>query len=147
MKPVVFDDAELGTILAQLSGFYHVKVEYAPEVLPRFDKDMAKRLRTSLKRRGITFHVGAAVTAIEATADGQAQVKFTRKGKEEVIVADRVLMAVGRGARLAGLALENTSIAYTPRGIEVDEWMQTLILMRSAMRSLTRTLCWRLIYS
>lgn len=27
MKPVVFD-AELGTILAQLSGFYHVKVEY-----------------------------------------------------------------------------------------------------------------------
>lgn len=28
MKPVVFDDAELGTILAQLSGFYHVKVEY-----------------------------------------------------------------------------------------------------------------------
>lgn len=27
MKPVVFDDAEL-TILAQLSGFYHVKVEY-----------------------------------------------------------------------------------------------------------------------
>ena len=28
MKPVVFDDAELGTILAQLSGFYHIKVEY-----------------------------------------------------------------------------------------------------------------------
>ena len=28
MKPEVFDDAELGTILAQLSGFYHVKVEY-----------------------------------------------------------------------------------------------------------------------
>ena len=24
MKPEVFDDAELGTILAQLSGFYHV---------------------------------------------------------------------------------------------------------------------------
>lgn len=101
-------------------------VEYAPEVLPRFDKDMAKRLRTSLKRRGIAFHVGAAVTAIEE-ADGQAQVKFTRKGKEEVVVADRVLMAVGRGARLAGLALENTTIAHTPRGIEVDEWMQTSV--------------------
>ena len=28
MKPVVFDDAELGIILAQLSSFYHVKVEY-----------------------------------------------------------------------------------------------------------------------
>ena len=103
-------------------------VEYAPEVLPRFDKDMAKRLRTSLKRRGITFHVGAAVTAIEATADGQAQVKFTRKGKEEAIVADRVLMAVGRGPRLEGLDLSAAGIAHTPRGIEVDEWMQTSVL-------------------
>lgn len=28
MKPVVFDNAELGTILTQMAGFYHVKVEY-----------------------------------------------------------------------------------------------------------------------
>lgn len=28
MKPVVFDNAELGTILMQIADFYHVKVEY-----------------------------------------------------------------------------------------------------------------------
>ena len=28
MKPVVFDKAELGTILTQMADFYHVKVEY-----------------------------------------------------------------------------------------------------------------------
>ena len=28
MKPVVFDDAELGIILMQMADFYHVKVEY-----------------------------------------------------------------------------------------------------------------------
>ena len=28
MKPVVFDDAELGTVLMQMADFYHVKVEY-----------------------------------------------------------------------------------------------------------------------
>ena len=28
MKPVVFDNAELGTILTQMADFYHVKVEY-----------------------------------------------------------------------------------------------------------------------
>ena len=28
MKPVVFDNAELGTILTQMAYFYHVKVEY-----------------------------------------------------------------------------------------------------------------------
>ena len=28
MKPVVFDNAELGTVLMQMADFYHVKVEY-----------------------------------------------------------------------------------------------------------------------
>ena len=28
IKPVVFDDAELGTVLMQMADFYHVKVEY-----------------------------------------------------------------------------------------------------------------------
>ena len=28
MKPVVFDNAELGTVLMQIADFYHVKVEY-----------------------------------------------------------------------------------------------------------------------
>ena len=28
MKPVVFDDTELGTVLMQMADFYHVKVEY-----------------------------------------------------------------------------------------------------------------------
>lgn len=100
-------------------------VEYAPEVLPRFDKDMAKRLRTALKRKGIVFHVSAAVTAISDCGSDGLEVHFSRKGNEETVACDRVLMAVGRGARLEGLHLEAAGIAYTPRGIQVDENMQT----------------------
>ena len=34
-------------------------VEFMKEILPPFDRDLAKRLRTSLKKRGIAFHLGA----------------------------------------------------------------------------------------
>lgn len=100
-------------------------LEYAPEILPRFDKDTAKRLRTSLKRSGITFHVGAAVSEILMVDEGQAEIRFQRKGKEEHVTADHVLMAVGRAARTDGLELEKAGVDYSPRGIQVDDNYQT----------------------
>ena len=39
--------------------------EMCPEILPGFDRDIAKRLRTLLGRRGVKFAVNASVTAIE----------------------------------------------------------------------------------
>ena len=119
---------EFASIFHQL-GCSVAVVEYAPEVLPRFDKDIAKRLRTALKRSGIEFHLSAAVTGIESSPedkDGPLQVRFTQKGgKEGSVTADRVLMAVGRGARISELHLDAAGIVATPRGITVDENMQT----------------------
>lgn len=55
------------------------------------------------------------------------KVSYIRKGKEEVVEADKVLMAVGRKANLASLNLEDVGIDFTPRGIEVNESMQTSV--------------------
>ena len=99
-------------------------VEYAKEVLPAFDKDIAKRLRTALKRKGITFHLGAAVNGI-TQQDGGYEVTFDAGGKAGSVVADLVLMSVGRSPRLAELDLDTAGIAYARRGITVDENMQT----------------------
>ncbi|MBP3228864.1 MAG: dihydrolipoyl dehydrogenase [Bacteroidaceae bacterium] len=99
-------------------------VEYCKEILPAIDKDIAKRLRTSMKKRGVDFHVGAAVTAVEELAEGSCVV-FTEKGKEQRVEADVVLMAVGRAPRTAGLGLEEAGVDFTPRGITVDADMRT----------------------
>lgn len=99
-------------------------VEYAKEILPRFDSDMAKRLRQSLGKRGITITTQAAVSAIAKNGD-ELTVTYTRKGKEETVVADKVLMAVGRRPNLASLNLEEVGIEATPRGVVVNENMQT----------------------
>ena len=99
-------------------------VEYCKDILPRFDTDLAKRLKQSLGKRGIEINNQAQVTSITENS-GEYTVTFTRKGKEETVVADIVLMAVGRKANVASLNLADAGIEFTPRGIVVNDVMQT----------------------
>ena len=99
-------------------------VEYCKDILPRFDTDLAKRLKQSLDKRGIEINTQAQVTSITENS-GEYTVTFTRKGKEETVVADKVLMAVGRKANVASLNLADAGIEFTPRGIVVNDVMQT----------------------
>ncbi len=100
-------------------------IEYCKEILPNLDKDMAKRLRMALKKQGIVFQTGCAVQRIDRNADETLTVSFENKGKTETVDAELVLMAVGRTAHYDGLNIEAAGIAATPRGITVDENMQT----------------------
>lgn len=102
-------------------------LEYFKEILPRFDSDLSKRLKQSLGKRGIEISTQTQVTAIEE-CEGKYKVSFTRKGKEESVEADKVLMAVGRKANVDSLNLADIGIDFTPRGIVVDDkTMQTNI--------------------
>ncbi len=102
-------------------------IEYCREVLPAFDRDIAKRLRTALRKQGITFHTGAAVTAIHEQEDGYSTVEYTEKGATQSTEADLVLMAVGRAANTGSLNLSDVGIDFTPRGITVNRDMQTSV--------------------
>ena len=99
-------------------------VEYCKDILPRFDTDLAKRLKQSLGKRGIEINNQAQVTSITENS-GEYTVTFTRKGTEDTVVADKVLMAVGRKANVASLNLADAGIEFTPRGIVVNDVMQT----------------------
>ncbi len=101
-------------------------LEYCKEILPRFDTDLAKRLRQSLGKRGIEISTQSQVLSIEES-DGEYTVTYSRKGKEETVVADKVLMAVGRRANVASLNLADAGIDFTGRGITVNDVMQTNI--------------------
>ncbi len=107
----------------QAMGSKVTVIEFCKEVLPLFDRDLAKRLRTSLKKRGIEFHTSAAAKEIHEGTP--LVVDFEEKGKLQSVEADVVLMAVGRAANLNSLNLADVGIETTPRGIVVDEHMQT----------------------
>ncbi len=99
-------------------------VEYCRDILPRFDTDLAKRLKQSLGKRGIEINTQSQVLSIAET-DGEYTVTYSRKGKEESVVADKVLMAVGRRANVNSLNLADAGIEFTPKGITVNDVMQT----------------------
>lgn len=100
-------------------------LEYCKDILPRFDTDLAKRLKQSLGKRGIEINTQSQVTGIEYDGTGYS-ITYIRKGKEESVAADKVLMAVGRKANVSSLNLADIGVEFTPRGIVVDEkTMQT----------------------
>ncbi len=103
-------------------------LEYCKDILPRFDTDLAKRLKQTLGKRGIEINTQAQVTGIETLSsdrDDIYRITFSRKGKEESVVADRVLMAVGRRANLDSLNLADIGVECTKRGVAVNDVMQT----------------------
>ena len=110
---------EFASIFRQLGAEVTV-VEFLKECIPALDSDIAKRLRKQLEKQGVEFYMQSAVKKI---ADGC--VTFERKGKEQSVEADKVLMAVGRRPVVEGYGLENTSIEHDARGIVVDDNMQT----------------------
>jgi dihydrolipoamide dehydrogenase len=52
-------------------------------------------------------------------------VTFERKGKEETINAETILVATGRMPNVDGLSLEAAGVEYTPKGITTDDNMHT----------------------
>lgn len=92
-------------------------VEYCKEILPGFDSDVAKRLRTMLSRKGISFVTGAEVTAIR---DEGHEVCYKNRKGETSVWADISVMAVGRRPVLPE-GLEAAGVELTQRGfIKVD---------------------------
>ena len=108
-------------------GSQVIILEYCKDILPRFDTDLAKRLKQSLGKRGMEINTQAQVTSIEQLGS-EYKITYLRKGKEETVFADRVLMAVGRKANVGSLNLADIGLEYTGRGITVDDrTMQTNI--------------------
>lgn len=98
-------------------------IEYFKEILPPFDKDVAKRLKTVLSKRGIKIITSAAVNGIKQEEDGYT-VSYELKGKAQSVTAQKVLMSVGRQPVLPQ-GLDAVGVTVGRRGIEVDDNMMT----------------------
>ena len=98
-------------------------IEYCKEILPPFDKDVAKRLKTVLSKRGIKIITSAAVNGISQGEDGMT-VTYELKGKPQSVTCEKVLMSVGRQPVLPQ-GLDAVGVTVGRRGIEVDDNMMT----------------------
>ena len=123
---VVIGGGVIGMELASIFNALGTKVtvvEFCKEILPTVDPEIAKRLRTTMSRRGIDIICGAAVEKIDREGD---TLQVTYAGKKGVVTvgAERVVMAVGRRP----VVPRGFEGEITPKGfIKVDGLMQTSI--------------------
>lgn len=114
---------ELALALARL-GCGVTLVEQAPRLLAREDDAVSALAADSLRAAGVDLRLGVAVQRAEASAVG-APDGVLQLADGAAVAFDRLLVAVGRSARLQGFGLEVLGIP-AGRTIETNEYLETL---------------------
>lgn len=117
---------ELGSVYARLGTEVEI-VEFQKSILPGMDKDCAKDLMRSMKKVGVKFHLGHAVTAVKSTSRS-VTVTVNKRDTEDSfdVKADYCLIAIGRRPYTDGLGLDKIGIEVDKRGgVPVNDHMQT----------------------
>jgi pyruvate/2-oxoglutarate dehydrogenase complex dihydrolipoamide dehydrogenase (E3) component len=96
----------------------------ALHVLPREDVDAAAIVERALARDGVGFRHGVTVIRAERAGDERVVV-VEREGREERLVGDAILVAVGRAPNVEGLDLAAAGVKYGRAGVEVDDRLRT----------------------
>ena len=99
-------------------------IELLPEILPGIDSELARNLKQSLTKTGVSFLNGAKLESISQASGGlSAKVLLGTETKE--IAAEIVLVAVGRRAYTDGAGLEAAGVKLERGKVVVDEHYQT----------------------
>ncbi|WP_438006113.1 dihydrolipoyl dehydrogenase [Sorangium sp. So ce321] len=106
---------ELGMVY-QAFGSQLTVVEALPELLTGVDPDCTKIVERKIEKRGGTIYKGAKALGYEKQKDGSVGVKIQIDGKEQTIVVDTVLVAVGMRPSSKGLGLEKVGVTVDQRG-------------------------------
>ena len=102
-------------------------IEMMDEILGGMDKELSGLLRAEYAKRGIQFMLTTKVVSLEMAADNQVQVNYeSSEGVSGAVVAEKLLMSVGRRPVTQGFGLENLHLDKNERGnVVVNAQMQT----------------------
>ena len=119
---------ELGSVWSRLGAKVTV-VELLDRIVPGMDGEIAKGLRRTLAKQGLSFKLGSKVAAAGSEGRGvKMRIEPAAGGKAETLKADVVLCAVGRRPYTSGLGLEAVGLKTDNRGmIAVDARFETAV--------------------
>ncbi|HEY9215113.1 MAG TPA: glutathione-disulfide reductase [Ancylobacter sp.] len=119
-----------GYIALEFAGLFaalgsRVTVVHRGKALLRdFDDEIAERLATAMAGHGVTFEFGVTIDAIDQMDD----CKRVRLNDGRVLLADEVMLAIGRVPNTIGVGLENAGVELDMAGaIAVDETSRTSV--------------------
>ena len=119
---IVLGAGPVGCELAQFFrrlGARVALVDIAERVLPRDDPEAGVLLHDALAAEGIDLYLGAQIDGLDQKGC-ESSFRLQLAG-EEVLEAERLLVATGRRANVEGFGFEQLGLTISKRGIEVDE--------------------------
>lgn len=125
----VIGGGQYGIEIAQLMASFGTKVyiaEQAVRILPHEDPEVGELMeRVLTEQKGATILTHTRVLSVEKEGLGK-KVLISRGGVEKYIKTDEILVAAGRLPNV-DFGLENASVAYTAKGIEANDFLQTSV--------------------
>lgn len=113
---------ELGSVFSRLGSQVEF-LEFLDRICPALDGSMSTEFQKILTKQGMTFRLSTKVTGADITAK-----EIVLRIGDEKVVADTVLVAVGRRPYTQNLGLETIGITLTPKGtIPIDGRFKTSI--------------------
>jgi dihydrolipoamide dehydrogenase len=115
---------ELGSVWRRL-GAETIVLEALAQFLPMADAALSKEALRHFKKLGLDIRLGAKVSAAQVEKDG-VQVSYADAKGSQSLVADRVIVAIGRRPYTKDLLAEGTGVALDARGfVQVDDHCRT----------------------
>ena len=115
---------ELGQCFARLGSQVTI-VQRPSRLLPKEDPDASAAVQLAFEHEGITLALGAEAIRVEKDGDG-GRLIVRQHGQERAIEFDRLLLALGRTANVAGFGLEELGVRVSDKGtVEADPLMRT----------------------
>ncbi len=100
-------------------------VETMHGILPREDADASGIVLESMKKDGVTLLCCGKELKLAAADGGKVRLTVESHGNGYDEVADQLLVAVGRAPNVENLGLEAAGVAFTKKGVEVNDRLQT----------------------
>ncbi len=119
-----------GAIGVEFASFYRdmgvevTIIEALDRILNAEDAEISALAHQSFEKRGITIHTSAQLKGFEKTKDS-VKATVMLNGKQQVITAEQVIMAVGIVGNSEGLGLEATKVKLERGHIVTDQMMAT----------------------
>jgi glutathione reductase (NADPH) len=114
---------EIASVFAAL-GAETTMLHRGGQILRGFDGEVRKVLHAGMEHRGVSVRTGEAPAAIEKSGKGLRVVTQS----DAALIADTVLLAVGRAPNTAGMGLDDAGVNVDPSGaVAVDRYSQSSV--------------------
>jgi pyruvate/2-oxoglutarate dehydrogenase complex dihydrolipoamide dehydrogenase (E3) component len=102
-----------------------ILVETMHGILPREDRDASELVLESLLKDGVKLLCCGRDLKLSRADAGRVRLAVESHGRGYDEVVDRLLVAVGRSPNVEGLGLEAAGVAYSQKGVHVNDRLQT----------------------